>query len=112
VSDTLVAPTITPDELETWPTIDPVQEGVAREAARLDRMLPDWYTRINISELEMPSCTSCILGQAFAPHGFLWSYDLVHQEAVSRNGDEVYGEAYGANACKPHWINEIEARLA
>ena len=115
---TSVAPTVTPDELETWPTIqddlykksdDPYKESVVHEAARLDRLLPDWYERIDISELTMWSCNRCILGQAYAPQDFMSSYTMVIRDSVARN-EPIYGAAYASSQCRPHWINEIEAR--
>ena len=113
MSETLVAPTVTPDELETWPTfpVDPHKEGVAREAARLDRMEPGWHDRVDIENIVMSSYSQCIIGQVYAGTSFYAAYDGVRADAVAR-GDEVYSNAYGANACGQHWINEILDRRA
>jgi hypothetical protein len=43
-----------------------VAERVARGAALLDEGVPGWAERIDLTELELASCYSCVLGQLFA----------------------------------------------
>ena len=40
-------------------------EKVKAAAEVMDRIVPGWYKRVNLKELEMASCSACFLGQTF-----------------------------------------------
>lgn len=45
----------------------PAAERVARGAKLLDEKAPGWHYLIQLDELKMSSCHTCILGQLFGP---------------------------------------------
>ncbi len=45
--------------------MDDVQERVANGAALLDEKIPGWELRINLQELNLSSCVTCVLGQLY-----------------------------------------------
>lgn len=50
-----------------------VEEFIPRAekgAEWLDKVVPGWFNRINVQQLDMNSCTSCVLGQAC---GYYWN---------------------------------------
>lgn len=44
-------------------------ERARRGAELLDRKMPDWANRIDLDNLDMGSCTSCVIGQALGCFG-------------------------------------------
>lgn len=44
-------------------TIEQARTRVARGAAHLDRVRPNWFTEIDEGTLEMSNCCRCIIGQ-------------------------------------------------
>lgn len=57
-----------------------VEQRVANGVELLDREVPDWWRQISASELNIFSCTRCVLGQLFgvysnAPENFRWRGD-------------------------------------
>lgn len=45
-----------------------LEARVARGVALLDRELPDWRERVDVAELDMGSCTYCVLGYTFGTY--------------------------------------------
>lgn len=45
-----------------------LEARVERGAALLDRELPDWRERVDVAELDMGSCTFCVLGHTFGSY--------------------------------------------
>lgn len=60
---------MTPEELELFER-NPhdwgdAADAVARGTAYLDRVMPDWFTRVEILPLDLGSSCTCVLGQIF-----------------------------------------------
>lgn len=110
-------PTPTPGELESWPVREdrPAKPStfVSREAERLDRLFPGWFSRINKKKLDLTRSDQCVLGQATG--NFYESFNLVMEDAIDRR--EILDNAYvglGGKRC-PHrlaWIEEVDYRLS
>lgn len=98
------------------PTENPYTKQVNKGAALLDKFHPGWYREINVSKLEMSSCTSCVLGQLFKD---FWdgverldaSYSIGPEFSFNEND-------FGFNAIRANydqlrnlWIKEITRRL-
>jgi hypothetical protein len=45
--------------------VSTVAERVARGAAWLDEKYPQWFTKIDLSILDLGDCTQCVLGQVY-----------------------------------------------
>lgn len=67
--------------------VEVIKERVARGAARLDEVKPDWRSSVNVSRLDMEDSYQCVLGQAF------WSYGhgLVCLEIQAGEGSVGHG---------------------
>jgi len=73
-----------------------VAERVARGAALLDEKVPGWAGRISLGELDLSSCTFCVLGQLFAVDAFVepdWDsgYDLGRRVLDLEDDDDLHG---------------------
>lgn len=95
-------------------------------AARfLDVHHPGWFERINLAELDLESCTACVIGQAIAPCRQRYSWieemgiifgekhpDIItdHEQRKQRFG--FSSTAFAANAYKPFWEEEVLQRRA
>ena len=112
-------------------TLEVARQRVARGAHHLDRMFPDWATRIDIGTLELNCEENCVLGQLY---GNFW--DAVHAVPVFRKpGDEwfvadlpvrygfvlayaelVNADSFGAEPgyqrLQDAWVEAIAARVA
>lgn len=72
--------------------------NVARGAAWLDTVAPDWADRVNLSTLDLRSSTHCVAGQALAPgeegsgNGYGRMLDLLgYCNGVTTPPDVTYG---------------------
>jgi hypothetical protein len=95
----------------TSPVEAPPKPGtIEYEAARMDRLFPGWYDRIDIETLNMQSCEHCIVGQSAGwDNGFMRIFD----DRVSRDEHYLAGQGfYAASKHKAAWIAEIERRRA
>jgi hypothetical protein len=74
-----------------------VAERVARGAELLDEKVPGWAERISVAELDLSSCSSCVIGQLFATEAFngagLWpsGYDFGVQIIGVNGWESWYG---------------------
>ena len=50
-------------DLEHWGN---AQDCAQRGAIYLDRVMPDWYTRVELTTLQLSSTCKCVLGQIFS----------------------------------------------
>lgn len=78
---------------------EPIETRVARGAAWLDSICPDWRGRIKVDKLDLANPRSCVLGQLFTDDSRDPELDqagywyVLHQLA---DGDGCYwAEAYG-----------------
>lgn len=110
-------PTPTPEELESWPVREdrPAKPWtlVCREAERLDRLFPGWFSRINKRKLDLTHSQWCVLGQATG--SFYGSFSLVVNDSMNK-GEIVAAEyiGFGGKNCpyRLAWIEEINYRLS
>lgn len=66
---------------------------VARGAALLDGVTPGWWSRIDPVELEIASCTECVLGQVFGNYSLgITALGMEQEPARSAFvGDHAFG---------------------
>jgi hypothetical protein len=100
-----------------------LSERVNRGAKLLDAKHPGWHKEININELNMASCTQCILGQCFGRYGN--GLDALQLEDFDDDGQEKLDDiAHGFDhvshggaseedwaELKNLWIRQIQFRL-
>lgn len=87
---------------------------VAKGAADLDRLMPGWYHAVDVTDLNMHSCTRCVLGHVFGT----WGVGVMCL-GCSRDGVGVdthalstaYGAAFAGNEYAPLWVEAIAGRL-
>lgn len=112
---TTIAPATTPGGYIIDPAI--IEAHVADAACVLDEHKPGWYESVDLSILDMASCTNCILGQVFGGErdsigeipGWAFCHFFVSWlKPILR--DKERGAAFAAKAAAPFWVNEIEAR--
>jgi hypothetical protein len=85
----------------------------------LDREQPGWASHINLEELDLSSCTRCVLGQLFGDFtDATYEMDLDSPESYGFDlGDEWNAMDEAGNAVKydllgDAWRMEIDARQA
>lgn len=91
------------------------EEAFVRTAATaLDAVRPGWFRSVDVTDLQMMSCTRCILGQVFGG----WSEGLVALGMKEPNGEldadrlvNTYGESFSGGKLAPLWVHEIAVRL-
>lgn len=74
-------------------------EAVKRGAALLDTCMPNWVERVDILDLDVSSCQSCVLGQVYAdqvtgshPSRTGWGMGMLDLFGTT---DAINGVAYG-----------------
>lgn len=91
-----------------------LEAAAARGAKFLDKQIVDWYTQINMSQLDLGSCDKCIIGQLFGEYGhidnlsrpFTFRYTHGFSAPIPETGDR--DERW--NTLRRAWIKEIRTR--
>lgn len=80
-------------------------KNIEEAAKLLDEVIPNWYTKINTSELDFKSYKHCILGQLYGEYGYGF-IELFGEHASGRQIDTIFGTK------APHaiWMEEINIR--
>jgi hypothetical protein len=64
------------------------EDNIARGMVYLDKKCPGWTDRINLSELDLPNCNDCVLGQLGVSYGhFRRDHNLGETDARSYGFD-------------------------
>jgi len=100
-----------------------VKERVAKGAALLDRVEPDWYKHIDRSKLQMDNCITCVLGQCFSLKS-ISAYENTLRDRLGINSFGTREADHGFNQYLPPrglgdtyhnltdaWIEEINKRF-
>lgn len=88
---------------------------VAQAAQLLDRDLPGWYDRIDLDDLDLGSCSRCIIGQVYGIEPHLLAYgefrDHVERLCGSALADVVIAFV-DHGSCAQAWRELIAHRQA
>lgn len=84
---------------------DTIKERVANGAKMLDLRSPGWHKKINREELDMGSCSRCIIGQITGNY-----FDKNTVGFDQYNDGYRYGFIEDGFGLRELWIKEIEAR--
>lgn len=97
----------------------PAVKAVQRGAAVLDEHFPNWFQQVHLGNLEISSCTRCVLGQLGG--GEEWSYaEMIDRLSGEDDPDDWSGYNgfdsdfcnYGTDDLTVAWKDLIEKRRA
>lgn len=84
---------------------------VTRGAMWLDDKMPGWELKVNLQDLEMSDCASCVLGQLF---GHFTNADVKDPELLGFEVNDVWPDALGYvsyDDLRVAWTTLIKQRL-
>lgn len=92
------------------------REPIAKAAKALDVAFPGWYERVRPHDIDMASCTKCILGQTMGERNWSTSEEnnVNSWRALNKELKETFHLDDGVFASRrsaPFWVEEINARL-
>jgi hypothetical protein len=87
------------------------QEYVARGAAWLDEVKPDWFDIVDLAKLNISSSYACVAGQVFAGDGDCCGYCYAYRQLeLAGLTPGAHGFSGDGNVLQGIWITAITER--
>ena len=85
--------------------INAIPKTIPEAAELLDKVNPEWYTKINKETLNMGSCSRCILAQLYGDYAL--GKEAVFGKYLALSSNSPFGDY----ASKADWLTQIDSRL-